>query len=112
VVQERPQLQLLIVIHYPEEVFFDSAQPEQPYIQLDLFWHLPMDLDSSLNACGKSTLAASVNAFTEEHYKSRESSQQQNDPYVAQLAKLAKEKLEMQVSRNLDDNVNHLIKIK
>ncbi len=54
-------------------------------------------------------LAASVNALIEECHKSRESSQQQTDLYVAQLMK---EKLEMQISRNLEDNVNPLIKIK
>ncbi len=54
-------------------------------------------------------LAASVNALIEENHKSRESSQQQTDLYVAQLMK---EKLEMQICRNLEDNVNPLIKIK
>jgi hypothetical protein len=28
-VQEKPQLQPIIVIHLPKEVFFDSAQPER-----------------------------------------------------------------------------------
>jgi len=54
-------------------------------------------------------LAASVNAVIEEHRKSRESSQEQTDPYAAQLTK---EKLEMQISRNLEDKVYHLIEIK
>jgi hypothetical protein len=54
-------------------------------------------------------LAASVNALIEERRKSRESSQQKTDPYATQLTK---EKLEMQISRNLEDNVSRLIEIK
>jgi len=54
-------------------------------------------------------LAASVNSLIEERRKSWESSQQKTDPYTTQLTK---EKLEMQISRNLEDNVNRLIEIK
>ncbi len=53
----------------------------------------------------------SKNALIEECHKSRESSQQHADPYVTELTKLTKEKLEMQMSKNLEDNINHLIKI-
>jgi len=65
--------------------------------------------DCSSKFSGKSTLAASVNALIEERRKSRESSQQKTDPYATQLTK---EELEMQISRNLEDNVNRLIEIK
>jgi hypothetical protein len=74
-----------------------------------LLQRLPTNLDCSLKFSGKSTLAASVNALIQECRKSRESCQQQTDPYVAHIMK---EKLEMQISRNLEDNVNHLLEIK
>jgi hypothetical protein len=54
-------------------------------------------------------LAASVTALIEERRKSRELSFVQSDPYVSQLTE---EKLEMQVSRNLEDNINHIIEVK
>jgi hypothetical protein len=69
----------------------------------------PTGSESSLKFSGKSTLAASITALIEERCKSRELSLVQRDPYVSQLTK---EKLEMQVSRNLEDNVNCLIEVK
>ncbi len=54
-------------------------------------------------------MAASVTALIEERRKSRELSFVQSDPYVSQLTE---EKLEMQVSRNLEDNINHIIEVK
>jgi len=106
---EKPQLQPMLVTSLPEEVFFDSTQPEQTVPVARSLRRLPSNLDCSLKLSGKSTLAASVNALIEEHCKFRESSQQQTDPYATQLTK---ENLEMQISRNLEDNVNRLIEIK
>jgi hypothetical protein len=94
---------------YQKKCFFDSAQPEQTINAASSLQRSPANSNCSLKFRGKSTLAASVNAVIEEHRKSRESSQEQTDPYAAQLTK---EKLEMQISRNLEDKVYHLIEIK
>jgi len=106
---EKPQLQPMIVTGLPEEVFFDSLQPEQTIPAARLLWHSPTNSNCSLKFSGKSTLAASVNALIEEHHKSREASQQKTGPHATQLTK---EKLAMQISRNLEDNVKRLIEIK
>ena len=60
----------------------------------------------------KSTLAASVNALVEERRKSREFKEQSNKEPDQYQSRLNKEKLDMQISRNLDDNINRLIDIK
>jgi hypothetical protein len=106
--QEKPQLQPMLVINLLKELFFDSAQPEQTGCVAGSI-HSPTNSDYSSKSGGKSTLAASVNALIEERRKSRELSQQRIDPYVAQLTK---KKLEMQTSKNLEDNINCLIEIK
>ncbi len=105
--QEKPQLQPMVIINLPEEVFFDTSVPDQ--IAARPLRRSPTGSESSLKFSGKSTLAASVTAFIEERRKSRELSLVQSDPYVSQLTK---EKLEMQVSHNLEDNVNRLIEVK
>jgi len=86
-----------------------TIQPEQTVPVARSLRRLLTHLDCSLKFSGKSTLVASVNALIEERRKSPESSQQQTDPYATQLTK---EKLEMQISRNLEDNSNRLIEVK
>jgi hypothetical protein len=97
----------MVVINLPKEVIFDTSVPDQTAARP--LWRSPTGSESSLKFSGKSTLAASVTALIEERRKSRELSLVQSDPYVSQLTK---EKLEMQVSRNLEDNVNRLIEVK
>ena len=62
---EKPQLQPMLVTSLPEEVFFDSTQPEQTLPVARSLRHLPTNSDFSLKLSGKSTLAASVNALIE-----------------------------------------------
>jgi beta-phosphoglucomutase-like phosphatase (HAD superfamily) len=57
-------------------------------------------------------LAASVNALVEEWRKSREFKEHFHREPDQLQSRLNKEKLEMQISRNLDDNINRLIDIK
>jgi beta-phosphoglucomutase-like phosphatase (HAD superfamily) len=57
-------------------------------------------------------LASSVNTLVEEWRKSREFKEHFHREPDQLQSRLNKEKLEMQISRNLDDNINRLIDIK
>jgi len=69
--EEKPQLQNMVVIDLPDGVFFDSGNKDQ----FELRRH-PSPTSSELSFArsgGKNNLAASVNALVEERRKSRES---------------------------------------
>jgi len=107
--EEKPQLQSMVVIHLPEGVFFDSGNKGQ----FELRRH-PSPTSSELSfarsggknnlAASVNNLAASVNALVKECRKSRESGQVDR--------RISQQKLEMQVSHNYDDNVKQLIEVK
>jgi hypothetical protein len=100
--EEKPQLQNMIVIDLPDGVFFDSGNKDQ----FELRCHpLPTSLELSFaRSGGKNNLAASVNALVEERRKSCESG--------IVDTRISQQKLEMQVSHNYDDNVKRLIEVK
>ena len=100
--EEKPQLQNMVVIDLPDCVFFDSRNKGQ--FELRCY---PSPTSSELSFArsgGRNNLAASVNALVEEPRKSRESG-------IVDI-KISQQKLEMQVSRNYDDNVKRLIEVK
>jgi hypothetical protein len=57
-------------------------------------------------------LAASVHTLVEEQRKSQECKEQNNEKPDKYQSRLNKEKLNVQIICNLDDNVNRLIDIK
>ena len=69
--EEKPQLQNMVVIDLPDGVFFDSRNKDQ----FELRRHpLPTSLELSFaRSGGRNNLAASVNTLVEERRKSRES---------------------------------------
>jgi len=100
--EEKPQLQNMVVIHLPEGIFFDSGNKDQ----FELRRH-PSPTSSELSFArsgGKNNLAASVNALVKVRRKSSESGQVDR--------RISQQKLEMQVSHNYDDNVKQLIEVK
>jgi hypothetical protein len=100
--EEKPQLQSMVVIHLPEGVFFDSGNKGQ----FELRRH-PSPTSSELSFArsgGKNNLAASVNALVKVRRKSSESGQVDR--------RISQQKLEMQVSHNYDDNQKQLIEVK
>ena len=103
--QEKPQLEPLVVIELPEYVIFDSAAPKNNHIPR----RSPTPSDSSFRGSSmKPSIAASVNALVEERRKAREHSEKP-DQYQSKLNKV---KLDMQISRNYEENVNQLIEVK
>jgi hypothetical protein len=96
---QKPQLETLVVIDLPEDVFYDTAAPASETRRR------PSPTFS--NNSGRSALVDSVNALVEERKKSRESKEQD----MFQL-KFNEEKLKMQVSHNYDENVKRLIDVK
>jgi hypothetical protein len=103
--QEKPQLEPLVVIELPEDVLFDSAAEKR----IDIPRRSPTFSDSSFRGgSSKVSIAASVNALVEERRKSRENSEKP-DEYQSKLNRV---KLDIQISRNYDENVNRLIEVK
>jgi hypothetical protein len=103
--QEKPQLEPLVVIDLPKDVVFDSAAA----VGVRTPRRSPTMSDSSFRANGvKSSIAASVNALVEERRMAREKSEKP-DEYQTKMSKV---KLDMQISRNYDENVNRLIEVK
>jgi hypothetical protein len=100
--EEKPQLQNMVVIDLPEGVFFDSGNKDQFELRRQ---PSPTASEPSFShSVGKSNLAASINAPVKECRKSRESGQVD--------LRISQQKLEMQVSHNYDDNVKQLIEVK
>jgi hypothetical protein len=94
--QEKPQLEPLLVIELPEDVIFDSAAPKNnrcPRRSLT-----PSD-SSFRGSSMKPSIAASVNALVEELRKAREH-YEKPDEYQSKLNKV---KLDMQISKNYDE---------
>jgi hypothetical protein len=107
--QEKPQLETIVVADLPDDVFFDSAMT---FENTTTPRRSPTESESSFRSSSKFTLAASVNALVEERRKSREFKEHFHREPDQLQSRLNKEKLEMQISRNLDDNINRLIDIK
>ncbi len=61
--QEKPQLESMVVANLPDDVFFDSAMAFEHFITPRLS---PVESEASFRTSVKSTLAASVNALVEE----------------------------------------------
>ncbi len=99
--EEKPQLQNMVVIDLPDGVFFDSRNKDQFELRRR---PSPTSLELSFaRSGGRNNLAASVNALVEECRKSRESGMVD--------IKISQQKLEMQVSRNYDDKLKQLIEV-
>jgi hypothetical protein len=107
--QEKPQLESIVVTDLLDDVFFDSAMSFENTTTLR---RSPAESKGSFWTSSKFTLAASVNALVEERRKSREFKEQSNKEPDQFQSRLNKEKLEMQISHNLDENINRLIDIK
>jgi hypothetical protein len=105
----KPQLETIVVADLPDDVFFDSAMT---FENTTTPRRSPTESESSFRSSSKFTLAASVNALVEERRKSREFKEHFHREPDQLQSRLNKEKLEMQISRNLDDNINRLIDIK
>jgi len=104
--QEKPQLENMVVAELPEGLFFDSGKNSQGS-EFEVK-RRPSPTGSELSFArssgGKSSVANSINALVEERKKSREATQAD--------AAYKSQKLEMQISRNYDDNVKRLIDVK
>jgi len=105
--QEKPQMESLVLSNLPDDVFFDSGRGSVPSITPR---RSPTESESSFNvgARGRTSLAASVGALVEERRKSRE----QSETVDKSISHLNEQKLQMQISRNLEENVNRLIETK
>jgi hypothetical protein len=105
--QEKPQMESLVLSNLPDDVFFDSGRGSVPSITPR---RSPTESESSFNvgARGRTSLAASVGALVEERRKSRE----QSETVDKSISQLNEQKLQMQISRNLEENVNRLIETK
>ncbi len=91
-----------MVIDLPEGVFFDSGKKDDYEVR-----RRPSPTTSELSFAhsgSRNSLVASVNALVEERRKAREPGQYD--------AEINKQKLEMHISRNYDDNVKRLIEVK
>lgn len=101
--QEKPQLEQMVVAELPNDLFIDSAKKEQFELK-----RRPSptgsELSFSRSSGNKSSVAASINALVEERRKSREPSQFDEA--------ISKQKLEMKLSRNYEENVKRLIDVK
>ncbi len=102
--QKKPQLTDL-----PDDVFFDSAMT---FENTTTPQRSPTESESSFQTSLKFSLAANVNALVEERRKSREFKEHFHREPDQLQSRLNKEKLEMQISCNLDDNINRLFDIK
>ena len=100
--KDKPQLEPMVVIDLPEGAFFDSGKKNDYEVRRR---PSPTNSDVSFARSGsRNSLVASVNALVEERRKSREPGQVEIE--------INKQKLEMQISRNYDDNVKRLIEVK
>lgn len=101
--QEKPQLEQMVVAELPNDLFIDSAKKEQFELK-----RRPSptgsELSFSRSSGGKSSVAASINALVEERRKSREPSHFEET--------ISKQKLEMKLSWNYEENVKRLIDVK
>jgi hypothetical protein len=101
--QEKPQLEQMVVAELPNDLFIDSAKKEQFELK-----RRPSptgsELSFSRSSGNKSSVAASINALVEERRKSREPSHFDEA--------ISKQKLEMKLSRNYEENVKRLIDVK
>jgi hypothetical protein len=101
--QEKPQLEQMVVADLPNDLFIDSGKKEQ--FELKRRPSPPSsELSFSRSSGGKSSVAASINALVEERRKSREPSHFDEA--------ISKQKLEMKLSRNYEENVKRLIDVK
>ena len=98
------------LLFYPICLMMSSLIVEEVVFQPRLPGNLPQCLNprSILGARGRSSLAASVGALVEERRKSRE----QSETVDKSISHLNEQKLQMQISRNLEENVNRLIETK
>jgi len=98
--QEKPQLEQMVVAELPNDLFIDIGQKEQFELKRP-----PSPTGSELSflrsSGGKSSVAASINALVEERRKSREPSHFNKA--------ISKQKLEMKLSQNYEENVKRLI---
>jgi hypothetical protein len=94
----------MVNINLPEEVFFDSGNKSKQ----DEVQRRPSPTNSKLSfirsSIGRNNLVTIINSLVEEHRKSRE-------PGPIEV-EINRKKLEMQISRNYEDNVNRLIDVK
>jgi hypothetical protein len=102
--QDKPQLEPMVNINLPEDIFLDSGNTHKQ----DEVQHRPSPTNSKLSfirsSIGRNNLVASINSLVEERRKSRE-------PGPVEL-EINRKKLEMQTSRNYEDNVKRLIDVK
>jgi hypothetical protein len=101
--QDKPQLEPMVNINLPEEVFFDSGNKSKK----DEVQRQPSPTNSELSfvcsSIGRNNLVTSINSLVEERRKSRE-------PGPVKV-EINRKKLEMQISRNYEDNVKILIDV-
>jgi hypothetical protein len=102
--QGKPQLEPMVNINLPEEVFFDIGNKSKQ----DEVQHRPSPTNSKLSfvcsSIGRNNMVASINSFVEEHRKSRE-------PRPIEV-EINRKKLEMKISRNYEDHVKRLLDVK
>jgi hypothetical protein len=100
-------MESLVLTNLPDDVFFDSGRGSLPTTTPR---RSLTESESSFNvgARGRSSLAASVGALVEERQKSRE----QTETVDKSISQLNEQKLQMQISHNLEENVNRLIETK
>jgi hypothetical protein len=101
--KEKPQLETMVVADLPGDLFFDSGKKEDYEVKRRAS---PTNSELSFAHSGgsRNSLVASVNTLVEEHRKARELGQYD--------AEINKQKLDMHISRNYDDNVKRLIEVK
>jgi hypothetical protein len=102
--QDKPQLEPMVNINLPEDVFLDSGNTrKQEEVQ-----RRPSPTNSEISfvrsSIGRNNLVASINSLVEERRKSRE-------PGPVEV-EINRKKLEMQISWNYEDNVKRLIDVK
>jgi hypothetical protein len=102
--QGKPQLEPMVNINLPEEVFFDIGNKSKQ----DEVQHRPSPTNSKLSfvcsSIGRNNMVASINSLVEEHRKSRE-------PRPIEV-EINRKKLEMKISRNYEDHVKRLLDVK
>jgi hypothetical protein len=101
--QEKPQLEQMVVAELPTDLFINSGKKEQFELKRRPS-PTSSELSFSRSSGGKSSVPASINALVEERRKSREPS------YFDEA--ISKQKLEMKLSRNYEENVKRLIDVK
>jgi len=102
--QDKPQLEPMVNINLPEDVFLDSGNTlKQDEVQCQ-----PPPTNSEISfirsSIGRNNFVASINSLAEECRKSREPGPIEGE--------INRRKLEMQISWNYEDNVKRLIVVK